>query len=361
MPDSEAPFIGAGLQEAELEVSSETGAVSVEGVALQGGKARVVLNRPLDVSIPGWIPGTAHGMAADGRTVSIKVEPAAEGEAALDLALLIDRSGSMDAPAGIDGEHTLSTHEVVVRGLRAASGLLRPRDKVEAWQFDNRAEQVTPGGPALDAIANALAPSRGGTEIGNALATVLTQSPARDILLLTDGQSYALDVQELARRGRHISVVLVGAGALEANVGYLAALTGGEIFVVPRAAAGDALAQAITSLRRPPPRFRRCKVQPTHLEVLQGGMRVVVEWKDQEASAAEADARTHRRRGRRARASDTTRKGGREARRSARPGMPPDQPRSGRRSRGSAEQRAGPAPCRADEGRCVRLLSRIRR
>jgi hypothetical protein len=35
----------------------------------------------------------------------------------------------------------------------------------------------------------------------------------------------------LARRGRRISVVLVGEDSLEANVGHLAALTGGDIFV----------------------------------------------------------------------------------------------------------------------------------
>jgi hypothetical protein len=35
-------------------------------------------------------------------------------------------------------------------------------------------------------------------------------------------------VQALAQRGRHISVVLSGEDSLEANVGHLAALTGGD-------------------------------------------------------------------------------------------------------------------------------------
>jgi hypothetical protein len=50
--------------------------------------------------------------------------------------------------------------------------------------------------------------------------------------------------------GRRISVVLVGEDSLEANVGYLAALTGGDIFVSGGADIGSLLEAAIGSLRR---------------------------------------------------------------------------------------------------------------
>ena len=82
----------------------------------------------------------------------------------------------------------------------------------------------------------------GGTEIGGALAKVISHSTATNVLLLTDGKSHALDVQALARNGRRITVVLVGEDSLEANVGHLAALTGGEIFVVAGNELQDALA-----------------------------------------------------------------------------------------------------------------------
>lgn len=62
-------------------------------------------------------------------------------------------------------------------------------------------------------------------------ATPRGRCDARDILLITDGLSHALDVQRLARAGRRISAVLIGAGSLEANIGHLAALAGGEIFI----------------------------------------------------------------------------------------------------------------------------------
>ena len=73
----------------------------------------------------------------------------------------------------------------------------------------------------------------GGTEIGTALAGVTALSQAQDVLLVTDGKSHALDVQALARTGRRFSVVLVGEDSLEANVGHLAALTGGQILSRP--------------------------------------------------------------------------------------------------------------------------------
>ena len=55
-------------------------------------------------------------------------------------------------------------------------------------------------------------------------------------------------MSKAARSGRRFTVVLVGEDSLEANVGHLAALTGGEIFV----AAGVDLADIITTARLAP-------------------------------------------------------------------------------------------------------------
>jgi hypothetical protein len=91
----------------------------------------------------------------------------------------------------------------------------------------------------------------GGTEIGAALSGTIAASDARDVLLITDGKSHALDVQKLARMGRRITVALFGEDSLEANVGYLAALTGGDIFVAAGADITDVLNTAIGTLRAP--------------------------------------------------------------------------------------------------------------
>src|ERR1700751_3799380 len=92
-------------------------------------------------------------------------------------------------------------------------------------------------------------PPDGGTEIGRALETVIAKSNAPDILMLTDGKSHALDVQSLARSGRRITVVLIGEDSLEANVGHLAALTGGGIFIAAGHDIAPAVAAALRALR----------------------------------------------------------------------------------------------------------------
>ena len=61
--------------------------------------------------------------------------------------------------------------------------------------------------------------------------------------------SYALDVHRLAQEGRRVFVVLVGEDSLEANVGHLAALTGGDIHFSFGADVGGALHAALQGLR----------------------------------------------------------------------------------------------------------------
>src|SRR5262249_62052287 len=123
---------------------------------------------------------------------------------------------------------------------------------MDLWPFNTPSHHV---GSLDGETAAGSAPSRlfsppdGGTEIGMALETLIAKSNARDILLLTDGKSHALDVQSLARSGRRFAVVLIGEDSLEANVGYLAALTGGEIFIASGHDIPPAVAAAPRALR----------------------------------------------------------------------------------------------------------------
>jgi hypothetical protein len=190
------------------------------------------------------------------RRLTVTLTPLAETGDALEVAILIDRSGSMDAPAGGRRSH-VSKHKAAMVALNAVAGSLRPGDAIELWQFDTELHHVGSvrseggGGSAsalqkrFRALVGRLDDPRGGTEIGEALAGVLARSPARDVLVVTDGQSHALDIQALASAGRRVSVLLVGEGSLEANVGHLAALTGGEIFTAMRSDMRGVLAAAL--------------------------------------------------------------------------------------------------------------------
>src|SRR4051794_28702968 len=257
------------LHAAEIELACRTGTATLAGgPALVSGRARLRLDRPIDIAVAGWSPAPLHGRAADERGVTLEIAPAPASEVALNAVVLVDRSGSMGSYGG-----PVSKHEAVVAGLRAAATGLRAEDRVAVWEFDDTANAVRPRrGSGFLAAVEVLGAPRGGTDIDGAITAVLRLGQ-RDILLVTDGQSHALDVQALARSGRRFGVVLIGAGSLEAGVGHLAALTGGELLV-----AGDdareAVRLAFAALRRRPPGLGPLAERPAELQTVLAGMRV---------------------------------------------------------------------------------------
>jgi len=288
LPDSDAPIHANIRHMARLSISSDKGVLSIAGVQLQEGTADILLNAPIDIHISGWAPSHLLGRSADGRQVSLDIQPAPIGEAPVDLALLIDRSGSMATRVARDDPR--STLQAVADGLRLAAPFLKPGDRVEGWQFDDEAELIAPQtGQDLFKIAAALQPPRGGTQIGGALTTVLKKSAARDILLVTDGNSYSLDVQTIAAAGRRINVVLVGEAALDAKVGHLAALTGGELFIAAGSDLDGAVRQAISALRSPFTQPVAAIGLPDKLKLLRAGMLVRAEWTRAPCSPAAND------------------------------------------------------------------------
>jgi hypothetical protein len=181
-----------------------------------------------------------------------------------------------------DRGHTASKHEVAQYGLAEAAAQLRRADRVDVWSFNSTVRYLGSGvGPA--AVGQALARMEqpaGGTELQPAIDLVLQQHGEADVLLVTDGKSHALDVHALARQGARFTVVLVGEDSLAANVGHLAALTSGQIFVSSGLDLPEVLQRAIASMRAP--RLRQARVpqglQVSTAEALAGGMRIAARW-----------------------------------------------------------------------------------
>ncbi len=295
LPDADDLIHGGDNQIAELTVRCDDGAVSLGNAILEGVSARVALNAPIDLTVAAWPARTLFGHAADGRSVSLQVEPAPAGDAALDVAILVDRSGSMGEAVG-SGRRT--KHDALVSALRSSASLLRGGDAVDLWEFDDSIKHVgstagvrsrlfrlaSEGGRLLSLVRHLNGPG-GGTEIGKALGDVLERSAARDIVLVTDGKSHALDVQALAQAGRRITVVLVGGDSLEANVGHLAALTGGDIFVAAGADLGDTIGTALASLRGPATRPEAIEGDLHHAMARRGNAIVSASWGSASAGA----------------------------------------------------------------------------
>jgi Vault protein inter-alpha-trypsin domain/von Willebrand factor type A domain len=297
LPDSDDLAHGGTLPPADLAVECRGASVALIGGALKGGRAKIALDAPIDLEVSGWAPRDLIGRAADGRTVTLRIEPTAAREASLDVAILVDHSGSMQE-ACADDRPGLTKHQAVIGALGQVTRTAEKSDMVDLWEFDDavtfvgstRAEEKRQ--TDLATLVRALSGPRGGTEIGGSLDRVLTQSRARDVLLITDGKSHAIDVQALAQRGRRISAVLVGEDSLEANVGHLAALTGGEIFVAAGADLVAALEGAVRSLKIPHQAPAPIDGAPQHIAVRGGGMTISAQW--QAADVATGDALTLR-------------------------------------------------------------------
>ncbi|MCL2713539.1 MAG: hypothetical protein FWD68_02815 [Alphaproteobacteria bacterium] len=298
LPSSDDLISGGTLPDADLTVACRDGIVVLRGGTLQEGRARIPLNAPVDLEVTGWAPRELNGRAADGRAVALRIEPSPAGEASLNAAILVDHSGSM-GEACASASRAGNKHKVVVSALRKIAATLTLSDLIDLWEFDDVANFVGSTRPGdrrgllqgtqrsdLARLARTLCGPRGGTNIGGALENVLAASEARDLLLITDGKSYQLDVQALAGRGRRISVVLVGEDSLEANVGHLAALSGGEIFVATGTDLAAAIESALQALRTPHQATTTASGSvPEQLVVRHGGMTLQARWQADDSPA----------------------------------------------------------------------------
>lgn len=281
LSDSDDLIAGPVRHNATLTVTADSGIPLLAGRTV-GDAVAVRLNAPIDITLRDWQPRELAGVAADGRKVTLSIRPAPVGEAAIDAELLADNSGSMSerADAGAD----VTKHQAMLRGLGAADAFLRPEDRIRLWAFASRPRMIgAVAGAGLSRLLRQFPEPGESTEIGAALRAAIAAGDAGDILLLTDGKSYALDVQAIARSGRRFTVVLVGADSLEANVGHLAALTGGQLFVAAGADAGTALQAALRSTRT-----RHLAAKPIDgpldtVSALRGGMMVEARWTDEPA------------------------------------------------------------------------------
>jgi hypothetical protein len=299
LPDSDELIHGGPVQPVQVRVQCDSGSVEISGRTLVGGRTEVQSNAPIDIVARGWSSRTLVGRTANGRNVSLRIEPRNSGTAPLDLAILVDHSASMAETAGLSSG--LTKHQAVVGGLNELAHGLADDDRVQLIEFSNVPNAISPKvalfmrlrtGSArigsrdrLGAAIKSLSPPEGGTEIGAAVAYALQAPETRDILLITDGKSHALDVQALAQYGKRISVVLVGEDSLEANIGRLALLSGGDLFVA-RDLAG-AILSAVNALRSPFGRSARQGSEMETVATISGNMVVTAQWStaEQESDA----------------------------------------------------------------------------
>jgi hypothetical protein len=269
---------GGPAATARLNVKCTQGRPTLRTGRLSENTAEVPLNRPIDIDIEDWTPDTLVGRAHDGTRITLDIKPSRAEDTSIDAAILVDRSYSMTDPCADLGG--LNKHSATILGLSEAGQHVMKGDRLSLWQFNFEADFIGPANREnWGETLNLFSAPEGGTEIGRAIDAVLERSPPPDVVLITDGKSHALDVHRLASTGTRFTVVLIGEDSLEANVGHLAQLSGGEIFIADGPAIATALESALLSLRRPPANlYREPESEPVSLCVRRGGMMIAAAW-----------------------------------------------------------------------------------
>lgn len=267
--------------EATLTIRADGSSLLLAGRgSVQDGKAITVdLDRAIEVVVNGGTFGTVTGVSADGHQVRIDLKPQKLTEQNLKLAILVDRSGSTGDLVGGGTETLLAAMQ---SGLVQALTDIGADDHIAIWQFSDDCQCLGHGrGTEVLQILKKLDQPGGGTRIGAAIRGV-AESGVKDILVLTDGQTWETLPDLAAQLNIRISAVLVGRASLDANIGHLCALTGGELFYVPDAEVGWSVRLALNSMRssRPVGEITLSDGRPSSVQRCIGGVDVIATWSD---------------------------------------------------------------------------------
>lgn len=264
LSDADELIADGNAQKARLTVQTDSGTIMLgrgrHARPLKTGATgsiEVAMDRPIDLNVPAWQPRRLNGSLEDGAGVSLALSAMATKEDKLTAAILVDKSGSMTGRCAAD--RSLTTHEATKNALTAIAETILKEDIIHLWEFDERSTfvgtAITDGAGKTTAtqlknLIHQLSAPTGGTRIDTAIIAAAEHSEAQDILVLTDGKSHVLDVDQLTRLGRRISAVLIGEDSLEARLGSLVVETGGQMFIASAEDIETQIAGALSALRR---------------------------------------------------------------------------------------------------------------
>lgn len=280
--DSDALVSGGHMHRATLRIECADGtATLLGGHQAKDGVFDIVLDAPIEIAISGWKPRALQGVAADGRKVMIDIAPAPLSEGEFDGDFVNDRSGSMSERMTGAAETRRSKYEIAMAGLRVyADKCIGAKDRVRVWEFNDQPDLVgyAVGAAAIRDLFGRLRPPAGGTELGRAFDELVASEGTKNVVLLTDGKTWAFDPQKYARSGIRVTAVLVGEDALEGRVADLAGITGGQIIVPIGADIDGAIAAAFDAARAPFTPAEAINGQPKEISVNRRGGIVKATW-----------------------------------------------------------------------------------
>ncbi len=136
LPDSDDLLHGGLNAMARMSVRCLDGTATLEGRPVSG-EVEVPLNRAIHLVVQDWTVRPLAGRTADGCGISLTMTPLPQSTARMDVAVLVDRSGSMGEACGADDPHQ-SKHDAIRAALSRRAGDMRDGDTVDLWEFDDR-------------------------------------------------------------------------------------------------------------------------------------------------------------------------------------------------------------------------------
>ena len=264
---------------ATLSIKTDAGQISLSDGSTPGGNEpiEVTLDKSIEISLSKASFGKTIAMSATGHPVTLSVQPIKSSDNNLNMAVLVDRSGSM---ASAFPRSHVTKWDAVREGLAYALKDLNPSDQIGMWQFDNECQFLgKESGGASASLAGLIEEPAGGTELGKAVHRVVA-SGAKDVLIVTDGQTWSNTVDELRSKNARLSAILVGSDSLDANIGHLCANSGGQVYYASNDDVASILNEALKNLRRTDAAIKGKAGEryPASLKTVRGSAEITAKW-----------------------------------------------------------------------------------
>ena len=264
---------------ATLSIKTDAGQISLSDGSTPGANEpiEVTLDKSIEITLSKASFGKTVAMSATGHPVTLSVQPIKSSDNNLNMAVLVDRSGSM---ASAFPRSHVTKWDAVREGLAYALKDLNPSDQIGMWQFDNECQFLgKESGGASASLAGLIEEPAGGTELGKAVHRVVA-SGAKDVLIVTDGQTWSNTVDELRSKNARLSAILVGSDSLDANIGHLCANSGGQVYYASNDDVASILNEALKNLRRTDAAIKGKAGEryPASLKTVRGSAEITAKW-----------------------------------------------------------------------------------
>lgn len=268
-------------------------AVSVrgaDGIRINGADASSVTavktSAVIDIAVTSPSLAPVHARMPSGSWANVSFAIPAAASRPLDADLMLDTSGSM-----AEGANRWKTKwQALVEGLGSALKTVEGQDGFRFWTFSNDCilRGAAKGPEAADRVSS-IPFDNMGTQLAEAVHKVAKSRSEANILLVTDGQSYReIDFDIVRKSGARFTVVLIGRSAFESRVAQLAALTGGQMFVVdPSDDVAAVASAALLSMRSAASPVKANDDPEASVERVIGGLEVSVAYSAEEPEGRE--------------------------------------------------------------------------